>query len=361
MSTYDETLHPRGKNPANVGQYSAKDHAEPEGVELDVATSLRQEVLDSTRRYYESAIRTLCDLQEAGWAHAARAIDPKAKELVYHLDHYDNGNYYDLPSAEGGSGIDLADVDLPESLTSNLVPDADRFRAAHQGRQHSTGENTGTIRADIDEIIRRHPTPPTTQNLNQARDTVDRTRLSFEDRQEDNDRALDQALIDRVKANYPAATALQLTLECDGEESNAQYVTAIAPIDEDGNRLDDDLDDTMSTTNADEIRLLYGQDSDGHGNYRLVDTDDALIFRFTPSGPPVKHYKGRSAAMDAEVIRKLKHVDDTTDVDALASEWIVHDPATGKYRARYDNGGLFHHYAQTLAYPRSQTREGDAR
>jgi hypothetical protein len=61
--------------------------------------------------------------------------------------------------------------------------------------------------------------------------------------------------------------------------------------------------------------------------------------------------------MDAEVIRKLKHVDDTTDVDALASEWIVHDPATGKFRARYDNGGLFHHYAQTLAYPRSQTRD----
>jgi hypothetical protein len=55
------------------------------------------------------------------------------------------------------------------------------------------------------------------------------------------------------------------------------------------------------------------------------------------------------------------HQDDTTDVDALASEWIVHDPATGKFRARYDNDGLFHHYAQTLAYPRSQTREGDAR
>jgi hypothetical protein len=34
MSTYDETKHPRGKNPANVGQYSPKDHAEPAGVEL---------------------------------------------------------------------------------------------------------------------------------------------------------------------------------------------------------------------------------------------------------------------------------------------------------------------------------------
>jgi hypothetical protein len=34
MSTYDETKHRRGGNPANVGQYSPKDHAEAEGVSL---------------------------------------------------------------------------------------------------------------------------------------------------------------------------------------------------------------------------------------------------------------------------------------------------------------------------------------
>jgi hypothetical protein len=35
MSGYDETKHVRGKNPANVGQYSTKDYAEAEGVDLD--------------------------------------------------------------------------------------------------------------------------------------------------------------------------------------------------------------------------------------------------------------------------------------------------------------------------------------
>jgi hypothetical protein len=61
MSTYDETLHPRGKNPDNVGQYSPKDHAEPEGVELDVGSGesrhdLRVKALDglepSGERFY---------------------------------------------------------------------------------------------------------------------------------------------------------------------------------------------------------------------------------------------------------------------------------------------------------------------
>jgi hypothetical protein len=42
MSTYDETLHPRGKNPANVGQYSAKDHADAEGVELGIGPGTRE-------------------------------------------------------------------------------------------------------------------------------------------------------------------------------------------------------------------------------------------------------------------------------------------------------------------------------
>jgi co-chaperonin GroES (HSP10) len=37
MSTYDETKHRRGANPANVGQYSPKDHADAEGVELERA------------------------------------------------------------------------------------------------------------------------------------------------------------------------------------------------------------------------------------------------------------------------------------------------------------------------------------
>jgi hypothetical protein len=37
MSTYVEAKHPRGKNPDNVGQYSPKDYAEPEDVELDDA------------------------------------------------------------------------------------------------------------------------------------------------------------------------------------------------------------------------------------------------------------------------------------------------------------------------------------
>jgi hypothetical protein len=41
VSTYDETKHRRGGNPANVGQYSPKDHAEAEGVAL-----MKEKVLD---------------------------------------------------------------------------------------------------------------------------------------------------------------------------------------------------------------------------------------------------------------------------------------------------------------------------
>jgi hypothetical protein len=37
MSTYDEAKHRRGANPSNVGQYSAKDHAEAEDIELNAA------------------------------------------------------------------------------------------------------------------------------------------------------------------------------------------------------------------------------------------------------------------------------------------------------------------------------------
>jgi hypothetical protein len=37
MNVYDEAKHPRGKNLANTGQYSPKDHAEPEEVELGAA------------------------------------------------------------------------------------------------------------------------------------------------------------------------------------------------------------------------------------------------------------------------------------------------------------------------------------
>jgi hypothetical protein len=50
MSTYDETLHPRGKNPANVGQYSAKDHADAEGVELSRSAGAVEVPIRSTVR-----------------------------------------------------------------------------------------------------------------------------------------------------------------------------------------------------------------------------------------------------------------------------------------------------------------------
>jgi hypothetical protein len=144
MSTYDETKHRRGANPANVGQYSPKDHAEPDGVELGDHMETPQPMT-----------RTV------GVAWSEYGVIPKGKRSPYDVRHHENVDFpirtvssSDAPPAIGTchffdghfyrpSAITLDDFD-PDELDDHLAK-ADR-------RGLVTVDREAARQAAIDEV-----------------------------------------------------------------------------------------------------------------------------------------------------------------------------------------------------------------
>jgi len=364
MSDYDLTHGinrlPSGAPESHGGRFDFRDRPEaaPSVVlssGIEIWHDARPTELIAAEEARTAALRNMYLVQEAGVAAFARELDSGAHSLDYELQVDDAGTYYGFPTtiSTEGSYVEIPDEDVDSGLP--WVGDERTFRKGHPGDDPRIEHLAdGTIRVDIDATLAACP-EHSDDDYERARDAYDEADYQYRIRQEDYDRELDEQLIGRIKGEHPDAVALRL--ETDWDEDGRRYVSSMTPVDAAGGPLGDEIwDDALSTTDVSELEFLYRYDRSEDLD-RLTENahahDGSYTFRFEPSGPPVKAYKGYHRAMDAEVIRKLGTTDPSFDVDSLAREWIVKDPATGKYRARSDDDELF--WKRARHYDRANT------